>query len=463
MLIRLSFFLCIIAIVIKLIAIFYTNFDLFGDEAQYWVWSKDLNLGYYSKPPFLPWVIALITGLLGNDFWVIKIIPTSTYLITPFVIYLIAQELYKDKKLSILCALSFYLMPAVSVSSFLLSTDIFLIFFWSLCLLFTLKIKSNQSLANFFLLGIFLGLALLSKYAGIYFIVSLIVFLFFDNDFRKVFYKNYISFFVFILTAFFVFLPNIVWNINNGWLTFVHTSDNAALSNIGFNIKNALIFILSQVVMIGPLVFLFFFISLRKLRFGYKEKFLLAFSAPIFLIIIIESFLVRANANWAAVAFVSFFILTFSHLYTFSKKILLTNNVINFLFCLSFFILITATSSFSFFDRVRGFSSLATSLEKKHLEKNSFLVVEDRLLFSNLKYYLRESSINLYTSHSPNKKIGSHFHITDALPETFDKKFIFLGHPSELSYLKKEHSFKIKEVINVRFQQRPLNVYEVIF
>ena len=190
MLIRLSFFLCIIAIVIKLIAIFYTNFDLFGDEAQYWVWSKDLNLGYYSKPPFLPWVIALITGLLGNDFWVIKIIPTSTYLITPFVIYLIAQELYKDKKLSILCALSFYLMPAVSVSSFLLSTDIFLIFFWSLCLLFTLKIKSNQSLANFFLLGIFLGLALLSKYAGIYFIVSLIVFLFFDNDFRKVFYKK---------------------------------------------------------------------------------------------------------------------------------------------------------------------------------------------------------------------------------------------------------------------------------
>ena len=28
----------------------YTNFDLFGDEAQYWVWSKDLNLGYYSNP-----------------------------------------------------------------------------------------------------------------------------------------------------------------------------------------------------------------------------------------------------------------------------------------------------------------------------------------------------------------------------------------------------------------------------
>ena len=54
---------------------FYTNFDLFGDEAQYWVWSKDLNLGYYSKPPFLPWVIALITGLLGNDFWVIYVNP----------------------------------------------------------------------------------------------------------------------------------------------------------------------------------------------------------------------------------------------------------------------------------------------------------------------------------------------------------------------------------------------------
>ena len=79
MLIRLSFFLCIIAIVIKLIAIFYTNFDLFGDEAQYWVWSKDLNLGYYSKPPLLAWFLNGYTGVFGSSFVSLKVFPILVY------------------------------------------------------------------------------------------------------------------------------------------------------------------------------------------------------------------------------------------------------------------------------------------------------------------------------------------------------------------------------------------------
>ena len=59
-----------IALIIKIIAIFYTNFDLFGDEAQYWTWSQNLDFGYYSKPPMLPWVIGIFTILFGNSFCV---------------------------------------------------------------------------------------------------------------------------------------------------------------------------------------------------------------------------------------------------------------------------------------------------------------------------------------------------------------------------------------------------------
>src|SRR6201984_3931988 len=41
--------------------------DLFPDEAQYWVWSQKLTLGYYSKPPLVAWLIALTTGLFGDS------------------------------------------------------------------------------------------------------------------------------------------------------------------------------------------------------------------------------------------------------------------------------------------------------------------------------------------------------------------------------------------------------------
>ena len=169
---RFSLFILFLAAIIKLIAIHFTNFDLFGDEAQYWIWSENLDFGYYSKPPLLAWVIRIVTILFGSSFEVLKTIPVGIYFFTSYVIFLITYELYQNKNLAILTAISFYLMPAVSFSSFLLSTDILLVFFWSLTLLFLLKIRKNPTLINFFILGVFLGLSFLAKYAAIYFLLS---------------------------------------------------------------------------------------------------------------------------------------------------------------------------------------------------------------------------------------------------------------------------------------------------
>ena len=45
----------------------YTNgVNLFFDEAQYWNWAKNLDFGYYSKPPFIAWAIAATTGVCSD-------------------------------------------------------------------------------------------------------------------------------------------------------------------------------------------------------------------------------------------------------------------------------------------------------------------------------------------------------------------------------------------------------------
>ena len=188
-----------IALIIKIIAIFYTNFDLFGDEAQYWTWSQNLDFGYYSKPPLLPWVIRIFTILLGDSFEILKIIPIGIYIFTSYTIFLISYELYQNKNLAIISGISFYLLPAVSFSSFLLSTDILLIFFWSLALLFLLKIRERPKFINFCILGIFLGLSFLAKYAAIYFLLSLFIVIFFDNKLKEVFFKNLLNVVVFFI------------------------------------------------------------------------------------------------------------------------------------------------------------------------------------------------------------------------------------------------------------------------
>ena len=198
MYIKFSFTLVAFALLIKFFAVLSTNFDLFGDEAQYWIWSENLDFGYYSKPPLLAWVIGSFSFLFGSAFVTLKIIPIGAYVLIAFVIYLISQELYNNKKLALLSGATFYLLPAVSLSSFLISTDVILILFWSLSLLFLIKVRKNPKIINFFLLGIFLGLSFLAKYAAIYFLLSLVVLIFLDEKIKKIFFKKFLHFVFFL-------------------------------------------------------------------------------------------------------------------------------------------------------------------------------------------------------------------------------------------------------------------------
>ena len=87
------FILCLFFFIVKIIAIRLTNFDLFGDEAQYWLWSQNLDFGYYSKPPLLSWIIAAVCFIFGSSVFVIKMIPVIFYCLTSFIIFLLSKKL----------------------------------------------------------------------------------------------------------------------------------------------------------------------------------------------------------------------------------------------------------------------------------------------------------------------------------------------------------------------------------
>ena len=458
-----SFLILFFAAAIKPMAVNFTNFDLFGDEAQYLLWSQNLDLGYYSKPPFLAWILSSYTFFFGDDFVSVKLLPFIFYFFTSYVIYLLALEIFKKKEIAIISVITFYLMPAVSVSSFLISTDVVLVFFWSLLLLFLLKVRRQKKIINFLMLGIFLGLALLTKYAAAYFILSLIVLFFFDKKTREIFTKNIIGFFIFVFSTLVVVMPNIIWNINNGWVTLIHTSENAGLSRMGFSLLQGVEFLLIQGLMVGPVIFLVFLFNIKNLSFNFETKFLLCFSFPIFFIVFVESVLVRANANWAAVALVPLFLLIVNHAYVYSKKILILNNVLNFIFCLVFFVLIGLTKPFGIFDRINGLTSFSKFINDKYLINQKGLVVQDRLLFANLEYLFRKNDIVVLTPHNIAGGIKSHFQLSNPLPEAFDENFIYIGNIEGIDYLVNINNFKLVEKKEVPFKAMPLKIYEVNF
>mgnify|MGYP001174612209 FL=1 len=450
----------IVLLLLKIGALNFTTFNLFGDEAQYWLWSKDIDFGYFSKPPFLSWIIRVYTEVLGSSFVSLKLLPSFIYLLVAWSIYNLLINSGLNKKDSFAGCLIFLFIPAVSFSSFIISTDLFLLLFWTLSLNELIKINSEQSLKNFILLGIFLGLGFLSKYAAIYFVICLFILILFDKRFRKIFLDNLLGFSLTFLSVFLIITPNIVWNFNNDWVTLQHTSDNANFANIEIDLIRGLEFLLIQVLMLGPFIVLGGLFGFYK--WNYIQKIYLIFSIPIILIVLVEAIIVRANANWAAPALISLFV--FLYIRTNISFFKIANFIFNFTVCFVLFVMIGTSYPSKIFDRISGINNYALKIYNNSSDgvvKN--IVVSDRLLFSSLNFELRDKDINFYMPYKEGDEITNHFKIVSPLNKNINEKFTLIGNPSDINYLENEYKILKINSPDQKFSKRRLDVYEVVF
>ncbi len=453
--------LIILLIVFKFAAIYFTNFGLYGDEAQYWLWSLKPDLGYYSKPPLLAWFIYGYANIFGDSFFSLKTFPIVVYFFIFFSIYKLCISLLLSKHNSLLCAISFIIIPAASVSSFLISTDLLLLLFWTLSLVILLSIIKNNYIHNFFLLGLFLGLAFLAKYAAIYFLLCLLILIIIDKKILSIFKNNLLGSFVFLITFLLVLGPNILWNINNGWVTLSHTSDNINLQNLNLNFIEPLRFLVAQILMVGPFLFFSFMFFLKYFYLDFENKFLLVFSVPIFFVVLIESFLVRANANWAAPALISLFVLLF-RLVNFNKpKLIKINFLFNYVVVLFLFASILFTSNSKVFDRIRGVDDFAK--EVLDISNGMDLVISDRIVFSNISYKMRDKENIIFMPYKINSPIKNHFQISSPLSGDHGDDFFLIGELNDVSYLSKKYQKNLIKQFNVTFSSSQLSLYEISF
>src|SRR5262245_24459938 len=113
---------------VRLIALAWSEVDLFFDESQYWAWSRELAFGYFSKPPLLAWVIAGAEAVCGSTEACIRAPAPVFYLATSLVSYAIARALY-DETTAFWAALLMAFGTGVAFSSRIISTDVPLLLF----------------------------------------------------------------------------------------------------------------------------------------------------------------------------------------------------------------------------------------------------------------------------------------------------------------------------------------------
>ncbi len=285
-------------------------YPLHGDEAQYWLWSKDLDWGYYSKPPLLTWIIAVSTGFLGDREFGVRFASPLLHFLTALVIYRIGEKLY-DRRIGFYSALTYGLLPAVGFSALIMSTDVPLLLCWALGLYAYLEVQAAKPRPHWWLLlGAAIGFGMLAKYAMIFFLGGLgIHLLLWRRDLLRA-----VPFWAAMAVAGLIFAPNLWWNIQHQFATFTHTAANANLGGSLFHPHKLAEFLGGQLGVFGPLLFPVLIVGLatalllplmRRRRPEERAGLLAAFALPPLLVMTIVAFLSRANANWAATAYVS--------------------------------------------------------------------------------------------------------------------------------------------------------------
>ena len=280
-----------------------SGLNLSGDEAQYWSWAQTLDWGYFSKPPMVAYLIAAATAACGDGEACVRLPSALLHGATALVLFFVARHL-AGPRAGFWTGLTYASLPAVSLSSQLVSTDVALLFFWSLAMLAYLRLLAGAGAAGGALLGLALGLGFLAKYAMVYFFVAVAAHMVVSPPARALLRRP--APWLALAIGGLLIAPNILWNQTHGWATVGHLKANANLGGDIFQPLSGLRFLGEQMGVFGPILFIVLSVAALRLARGQStatKRFLAVFSLPILAIVTAQALLSRANANWAAVAY----------------------------------------------------------------------------------------------------------------------------------------------------------------
>ncbi|GGD18941.1 hypothetical protein GCM10011342_29580 [Aquisalinus flavus] len=433
-----------------------SNLNLGPDEAQYWWWSRSFEFGYFSKPPFIAWMIGATTAVFGNGEIAIRLSSPIAAAVTGWFIFLAARRLY-DGRTALWAGVVWVTLPILHLGASIISTDTPLLMFWSIGLYAFARLIDTKSPLDGALMGAAIGFGLLSKYAMMYFPLGLAIALVLSPKARGA--LKAVPLLVAAVMAGLIFLPNFLWNAANDFQTLEHTQANAGWGGNLFHPDELAEFLFAQFFVAGPILFGFLLFGLATLKRRLTEEhrgtdlLLLGLGLPPIVIIIFQATISGANANWAMAAYPALIILVTAWMVRAGRRGLLIGSTafnagvgaLGLLF-LANFAIVDALGLSNAIKRVRGWPDQVAEIET-YARNYSVVVVDDRELMGNILYYMRDSGIPV-KSLDYNRRVEHHYEAFDSYdPTQYDRALLVAKYPQYLySYVEFDTILEVGEV-----------------
>ena len=286
--------------------LFLNVFDLAGDEAQYWDWSRRIELGYYSKPPMVAYVDGILVGAGGNKEWSLR---SGALLFTAgglALVYALTRRIAKSERAALVAALTAMAMPATWAGCILMTIDPILLFFWALAM-YTFHRAVNGEDAYWYWTGLALGLGMLTKYTMLFLYIPFALYLAVCARERLRQRGPYLAFALSLLCLTGV----IYWNWKNGWVSVVHTVSIGAESkkSAARALKQFVEFFGAQAGIVSPILFAAFAWAMTRcaklFRTNRDAAYLLLCAMAVFVFYAAVALTRPPQANWPAPAYIA--------------------------------------------------------------------------------------------------------------------------------------------------------------
>ncbi|MCX6249551.1 MAG: glycosyltransferase family 39 protein [Bacteroidetes bacterium] len=312
---RALWILIILSVAVRSFLAGYIEFG--NDEVYYWTYAKFPDLSHFDHPPMVGWVIQLFTlNLHLHSEFFIRLPSIVFGTINTYLIFLIGRKI-KDPLTGLYAALlftsSFY---CFIIAGTFIMPDTPQVLFWLLSMYLLIQCLPDKTLSPhsrklMLLAGVTIGLALLSKYHSVFLIIGAFLYLLFYNRKWLLAKETWIALGIAVV----LFLPVIVWNYHNQFISFTFHEERIDPLHQGIRWHYFLTEIIGQVFYNNPvnfIIIIFAFVALlRGKKFLEKDwlRVILLLSAPLALVFIFFSLFNNTLPHWTGPAYLGFILL----------------------------------------------------------------------------------------------------------------------------------------------------------
>jgi hypothetical protein len=227
--------------------IFNNRYGYFRDEFNYMSSGDHLAWGYVDQPPLLPFLVRVTRTILGDSLRSIRFIPALAMSCVVVLTGMVAREFGGRSCALVLSAIAVIVAPIFLSDGSLVVTNSLEPLLWMGSVYFAiLAVKRSERYWTLF--GIVAGLGLEEKYSIAIFGFGIVIGLLLTKE-RKVLVSKW--FWLGGVLAFLIFLPNLIWNIQNHW-PFLQLMHNIRADGRDVQLS-PLEFFLQQLLLLNPL------------------------------------------------------------------------------------------------------------------------------------------------------------------------------------------------------------------